>query len=237
MSPAFLSEALLLSLILCHLLLCKSRLHSNSTSLASQSVIISHRSVLPVNQPDSQPGCSITHLLCPRRGLPPDPHDAAVIPATSLRSLSLSLSFFVVHHPLHHLHIQCCLWMGPIVQHACCCCSRSVLCHTKFPFTSLSGHHATLSRFLSPKKQLSSSVQSWWRDVDLQLFKKKNDINHHTCFQKYLVLAKVCVRTTENASHKSQLFVVCSPLVKLSYSSCRKKKQNRKKQRRTRENE
>lgn len=76
--------------ILCWPLVCKSALHSTS-----QSVIISLRSVLPVNQPDSQPGSSITHLLCPRRRLPPDPHDAAVIPATPSLSLSLSCSLFI----------------------------------------------------------------------------------------------------------------------------------------------
>lgn len=70
----------------------------------SQSVIISHRSVPPLTQPDSQPRCSITHLLCPRRRLHPDPHDAAVAHPLYC-SLSLFLTFFVVRHTLHHLHI------------------------------------------------------------------------------------------------------------------------------------
>ncbi len=83
----FLSPPLVV--ILYQPLICETELHSTS-----QSVKISHRSVLPVKQPDSRPGSSITHLLCPRRRLPPDPHDAAVIPASPLLSLSLLLSFY-----------------------------------------------------------------------------------------------------------------------------------------------
>lgn len=160
--------------------------------------------MLPVNQP----GSSIPHLLCPRRRLPPDPHDAAVI----LCSLYPLLSIISCTTYTSSTSSE---W-GPLCSmHAVAAASAlrepppPPTCSTKQSFSS----RGFLGLSIHQTSQFLFHMFSLMGGKERQMQFK----NIHKIF------AIVQAMKTENPVHKSQLALVCSPLVKLSYSSCVKR--------------